>query len=61
MSDGAIILDGASLTLAQLVATAAGAPVAIAPEGRLRMQASRAVIEAAIAERRPIYGVTTGL
>ncbi|MEO0938568.1 MAG: aromatic amino acid ammonia-lyase [Pseudomonadota bacterium] len=61
MDQVAITLDGGALSVAQLVAAASGARVVIAPEGRRRMQAARAIIETAIAERRPIYGVTTGL
>ena len=61
MTDRAVRLDGSSLTIAGLEAAARGAPVAIAPEARDRMIASRAVIDRAVAERRAIYGVTTGL
>lgn len=61
MSEPTIRLDGSSLTIAGLEAAARGARVAIAPEARGRMQASRAVIETAVTEKRAIYGVTTGL
>ena len=56
-----ICLDGHSLSIEALVEAARGAPVEIAEEGRARMAASRGVIEAAIREGRPVYGVTTGL
>lgn len=36
-------------------------PVALAPEAIERMRRSRAVIDRAIAENRPVYGLTTGL
>ncbi len=56
-----IVLDGKSLSIEQVAAIGAGAPVTLAPEGVERMRASRAVVERALAERRPVYGVTTGL
>jgi len=56
-----ITLDGATLGVGTLRRAALGAPVAIAPGARDRMAASRAAIERAIAERIPVYGVTTGL
>jgi histidine ammonia-lyase len=61
MSDATIRLGGSVLTIAELEAAARGAPVAILPEARERMRASRAVIEGAVSDRRAIYGVTTGL
>ncbi|MEM1277703.1 MAG: aromatic amino acid lyase [Pseudomonadota bacterium] len=56
-----ITLGGAPLTPTDLAAIAEGAPVLCAPEGLWRMAEGRAVIDRAIAENRPIYGVTTGL
>jgi len=61
MTAGTVRLDGTSLMIGDLVAVAQGAAVSLAPEGLARMQAARAVIERAVAERRPVYGVTTGL
>ncbi|MEM6904328.1 MAG: aromatic amino acid lyase, partial [Pseudomonadota bacterium] len=56
-----ITLGGAPLTPADLAAIAEGAPVLCAPEGLRRMAEGRAVIDRAVAQNRPIYGVTTGL
>ena len=56
-----ILLTGADLTPAGVAAVAAGAGVRLAPEGLERMRRCRALLEAALAEDRPIYGVTTGL
>ncbi len=55
-----ILLDGHSLTLADLYAIAGGHPVAIAPAAVASMAASRACIEGIIAEGRVVYGVNTG-
>jgi len=55
-----ILLDGHSLTLADLYAIAGGRPVAIAPAAVASMAASRACIEGIIAEGRVVYGVNTG-
>ena len=54
-------LDGASLTIEGLVEAARGARLAVAEAGRDRMKASRELVDRAIQEGRPIYGVTTGL
>ena len=60
LADG-ILLTGDGLTLAELVAVARrGAPASLAPEARRRVEASRAVIDRAVAEDRVVYGVTTG-
>lgn len=56
-----ILLTGDTLTPADLAAVGRGRAVAVDPEGYARMAAARAVIDAAVAERRPVYGVTTGL
>jgi histidine ammonia-lyase len=61
MTEAEVPLDGSALTIGQLVAVARGARVALVPQGLTRMQASRAVIDRKVAERRPVYGVTTGL
>lgn len=55
------ILVGRHLTLADVVAVARhGAPVALCPEARTRITASREYIERIVAEGRTVYGVTTG-
>ncbi|MBA3270147.1 MAG: aromatic amino acid lyase, partial [Acidobacteria bacterium] len=56
-----ILLDGHRLTLAQLVAIADDhAEVALAPEARVRVQASRAVVDARAAGDEAVYGINTG-
>ncbi len=59
-----IVLDGTSLTLAQLAPVFAeggiGIRVRIAPSAKARVRRSRAVVERAIASGKPIYGITTG-
>jgi histidine ammonia-lyase len=57
-----LILTGAGLT-PELVAEVARKrrPAALAPEAVERMRRSRAVIDRAFAENRPVYGLTTGL
>ncbi len=55
-----ILLDGESLTLADLYAIAGGRSVAIAPGAMTQMAASRACIEAIIRDGRVVYGVNTG-
>ncbi len=54
-------LDGQSLTIEKLAAFSAGDRVSLAPEGLARMQKSRELIEKAIADGTPVYGITTGL
>jgi histidine ammonia-lyase len=55
-------LTGHGLTPADLADVARrGRPVEIAPSARERMGASRAALERALAENRPVYGLTTGL
>ena len=54
------MLGGAGLTLEDVERVADGARVGLSPGARERMEASRAVVEAAIASGRPVYGVTTG-
>ena len=57
-----ILLDGESLTIAQVCAIAWGREqVAIADAARERMAASRAVIERLAAAGEPVYGVNTGV
>ncbi len=59
---GTLILTGRGLTPEQIAAVArAHRQVALAPEAPLRMRRSRAVVDRAIAENWPVYGLTTGL
>src|SRR5258706_15714805 len=54
-------LDGASLTLADLVEVAErGRGAALAGDAARRVDAARAVIDRAVRENRVVYGVTTG-
>src|SRR5258706_14077875 len=54
-------LDGASLTLADLVEVAErGRGAALAGDAARRVDSARAVIDRAVAEDRVVYGVTTG-
>jgi histidine ammonia-lyase len=56
-----IVLDGASLTLADLVDVADHGRHAVLSEDAVRrVDAARAVIDRAVAEDRVVYGVTTG-
>jgi histidine ammonia-lyase len=56
-----ITLDGRSLSIADVVATAReGAHVAIAPQARERLVRARAGLEAALGRGETIYGVNTG-
>src|SRR5256885_585539 len=56
-----VTLDGHSLTIADVVAVARhGAPVAIAAAARKGIEASRRVVEDAVARGETIYGVNTG-
>ncbi len=55
------VLEGRRLTPEILSALACGGSVSISAGGRARMLAARALIDAAVQEKRPVYGVTTGL
>ncbi len=56
-----ILLDGATLSLSDLLAIADdGAEVGLAPEARARVAAARAVVDAKAAGNEPVYGVNTG-
>ncbi len=56
-----ILLDGSHLTLSELLAIADDrAEVGLAPEARARVDASRAVVDAAAAGEAAVYGVNTG-
>ena len=59
----AIVLDGSSLTIWEIAETARSADpvrVGIDPIGVVRMEDSVRVLEKHLAERIPVYGVTTG-
>jgi histidine ammonia-lyase len=56
-----ILLDGNSLTLADLTAAAEGrARFALAPAAREAMAASRGLVDRCVDEGRTVYGITTG-
>ena len=57
-----VVLTGSDLTLEEVLAVARrGAPVEIDPTALARMTRAREVVDRAIAEGRPAYGVTTGV
>ena len=61
MTVAPLILDGASLTIADIVAVAAGGrSVTLAPSAAERMRATRTVVEGLAARGEAVYGVTTG-
>ena len=56
-----IVIDGNSLTLADVRAVAVErAPVALADRARTRMAATRAVVDGIVERNEVVYGVTTG-
>jgi histidine ammonia-lyase len=56
-----VLLDGERLTLDDVERVARhGEAVALAPAARPKVEAARRVIESALADGRPIYGVSTG-
>lgn len=55
-----IALTGNDLSLAELAAVASGARVAFSPAAIAAMQASRAVVDGAVARGEVVYGVNTG-
>src|SRR5688500_451869 len=56
-----ILLDGAGLTLSDLLAIADDrAEVGLAPDARARVVAARAIVEAKAGGDTPVYGVNTG-
>ncbi|MGH7564229.1 MAG: histidine ammonia-lyase [Gemmatimonadota bacterium] len=55
-----VLIDGRTLSLADVERVARGAAVGLAPEARARMEASRRVVEAAVERGEVVYGVTTG-
>lgn len=57
-----IVLDGSSLTAADVVAAARGrVPVRLADTARERIARDRLVVDEAVSSGRPVYGLTTGL
>jgi histidine ammonia-lyase len=59
---GRVRITGRELTAGELQSVArAGAGVEIDPDARARIEAAHGVVARAVAERRPVYGVTTGL
>jgi histidine ammonia-lyase len=59
--DSPLLIDGNSLTVADLVAVAERRrPVDLAPAARSRMGATRAIVETLAARGDAVYGVTTG-
>ena len=57
-----LMLDGNSLTLADLASAAHGQrSVALSPAGLERMAAARCLVDQAVENKIPVYGVTTGL
>ena len=61
MTVASLVLDGASLTIADVVALAAGGrSVTLAPSAAARMRATRTVVEGLAARGEAVYGVTTG-
>ena len=61
MQSAAITLSGNNLDPVALAAIANGALVELCPKALTHMATTRKVIEKAIATRKPVYGVTTGL
>ena len=51
---------GTPLSLADVVAVAAGEAVALPPDAVGRMRASRALVEEKVRSNETVYGVTTG-
>ncbi len=62
MTPSPLTLDGHSLTIADVVSVAReGGTVALAPEARQRMAASRAYVESLLRpDAPPVYGINTG-
>lgn len=56
-----IELSGEALKLDQVQAIAGGATVALKPAALARMAETRKLVDAAVRNRTPVYGVTTGL
>ncbi|HYC03195.1 MAG TPA: aromatic amino acid ammonia-lyase [Azospirillaceae bacterium] len=60
VSAGAPVDVGGAVTLADVARVAAGTAVMVGEEAALRMAASSEVMDRMVAERRRVYGVTTG-
>jgi histidine ammonia-lyase len=58
---GRIVIDDAPLTMADLVAIARGADVALGPAAIERIRASRAVVDRLVTGDALVYGLNTGL
>src|SRR5438067_2872771 len=59
--EAGVALDGEALRVGDVVAVARhGAPVALGPEARRRLEDARAVVEDVIARGEVVYGVNTG-
>jgi histidine ammonia-lyase len=57
-----VVLDGTSLTIDSLAAVAEGGDeVALAPAARDRMAAAREIVEEALRQNAPVYGLTTAV
>lgn len=56
-----VTITAEPLSIEDLLAVVAGAPVALGPDARSRIVASRAVVDAALASGDAIYGLTTGV
>ncbi len=54
-----VTISDAPMSIEELVAVADGAPVELAAAARARIEASRAVVDVALAGGEAIYGVTT--
>ena len=62
MPSDPLVLDGQSLTLAQVVAAARdpGSRIAVSPEAQATLAKSRQLVERAVADGQAIYGINTG-
>ena len=56
----AVVIDGNSLTIDDVVAVAHGATVALAPSVHRRMRATRQIVDDLVSRNEVAYGVTTG-
>lgn len=56
-----LALTGQSLSIEDVLRIASGADVTLEAAALARMASSRKLIDAAVRERKPVYGVTTGL
>src|SRR5919199_595043 len=56
-----VTISAAPMTLEELLDVVRGAPVEIGDDARRTIEASRAVLDRAIAEDEPVYGVNRGV